>query len=446
MVIFLCLAWTELHGIFAIILAAILVLETVITLWDFVEEDMTRKLPWTERINHTLLTLNYGAILVLAAPVLWQWSGHKSAVLPVSYGWWSAIATVAAIGVGIFSARDLLAAARSERLARGNPADLVKSLPPRRHVLVTGGTGFVGNRLVNALVTAGHFVTVLTRDPRKADTLCHPVRVITNLDMIHDRDRVDAIVNLAGEPIANGLWTKQKRDRIITSRIGMTEAVRALVGRLEHKPECVISGSAIGWYGLRGDEVLTESGAPSPCFTHDVCDRWERAAQKMADDNVRVVTLRMGIVLGVDGGMLARLLTPFEFGGGAVLGSGRQWMSWIELDDLVRAIAYVMADKNLEGAVNATAPEPARNADFTRLLAGALHRPAFLRIPARLLARLLGDMARETMLASQRVVPERLLDKGFKFRHPEMAAMLKEITGARDGAGTGARHNVQSAM
>jgi len=434
-VIFLCFGWLEPHGAFTITLAAILAAEVLITLWDFVEEDLTRKLPWTERINHTLLALNYGAILALAAPYLWQWSFLPTALLPVNYGWWSVLATVSALGVGLFSARDLLAAARSERLGRGDPAALVAGLPARRNILITGGTGFVGRRLVEALVQAGHFVTVLTRDPRNAEGLTHPVRVISSLDRIDNADRLDAIVNLAGEPIANGLWTAGKRARIVGSRVAMTEALHALVKRLEKKPACLVSGSAIGWYGLRGDEILTEEAGSAPAFVHEVCDRWERAAMKIAGENVRVVCLRIGLVFGVEGGMLARLLTPFEFGGGAAMGAGRQWMSWIERDDLVRVIARALSDGSLEGPVNATAPEPVRNAEFTRALAAALNRPAVLRIPAQVLSGALGDMGRETMLGSQRVLPSKLLACGFTFHHPHLAPMLRQITGARNAAG-----------
>lgn len=429
--IFLCFGWFEPHGFLAIMLAAILAAEVLITLWDFVEEDLTRKLPWTERINHTLLALNYGAILALFVPVLWTWSFLPAALVPVHYGWWSVLATVSALGVGLFSARDLLAAERSDRLSKGDPAALVAGLAPRRHILVTGGTGFIGQRLVEALVQGGHFVTVLTRDPRKADCLSHPVRVISSLEQIHDAERVDAIVNLAGDPVANGLWTERKRARIIESRVATTEDVHALVERLEQKPACLINGSAIGWYGLRGDETLSETTAPGPAFVHDVCARWEQAAANIADEGVRVVCLRIGLVFGVEGGMLARLLTPFEFGGGCQLGDGRQWMSWIERDDLIRVIARTIADDGLQGAVNATAPVPVRNADFTRALAEALHRPAVLKAPAWFLSALLGDMGRETMLSGQRVVPEKLLKAGFEFRHPEIAPTLRKITGAK---------------
>jgi uncharacterized protein len=445
-VIFLWFGWLEPHGVFTVMLAVILAVEVLITLWDFVEEDMTRKLPWTERINHTLLALNYGAILALAAPYLWQWSFLPSALIPVSYGWWSVMATLATLGVGLFSARDMLAAARSDRLDRGNPADLVASLPPRQHILITGGTGFLGQRLVQALVEANHLVTVLTRDPRNAEGLVQPVRVIKNLDQVHNEDRVDVIVNLAGDPVANGFWTVKKRARIIKSRVDMTEALHTLIKRLDRKPKCLINGSAIGWYGLRGDEVRTEDATSAPAFVHDVCDKWEQSAMKIAKENVRVVILRTGLVLGVDGGMLARLLTPFEFGGGGVMGSGQQWMSWIEHDDMVRVIARSIADDTIQGFVNAVAPEPVRNVEFTLALAQALHRPAVLRFPAWLLSGGLGDMGRETMLRGQRVVPSRLMKHGFVFRHPELAPMLREITGAKSGIESDLKQEIRSAV
>ncbi len=433
MVIFLCFAWSEPHGAFAIALFVLLGMEVLITLWDFVEEDLTRKLPGTERINHTLLALNYGAILALAAPYLWDWAFLPTAITLVSYGWWSIMATLSAIGVGLFSLRDLLAASRSDRLGGANPASLVKDLAPRQHILITGGTGFIGQHLVKALVAAGHFVTVLTRDPRKVDRLTHPVRIITDLGQIHTDEQFDAIINLAGDPVANGLWTAKKRAKIVSSRIAVTNALHTLIDRLQYKPGCLINGSAIGWYGLHDDTVLSEDAAHNPTFVHDICAAWERSANNIANSGMRVVILRIGLVFGVDGGILARLLTPFEFGGGGILGTGRQWMSWIGHDDMIRVIAYAIAHADISGAVNATAPTPVRNADFTRALAQALHRPAVLRFPGWLLAMVLGDMGRETMLEGQRVVPARLMDHGFVFRNPELAPMLRAITGAKEG-------------
>lgn len=433
-VIFLCFAWLEPHGIYTILLTTILTVEVLITLWDFVEEDMTRKLPGTERINHTLLALNYGAILTLAAPYLWTWAHLPSALIPVNYGWWSVMATASALGVAVFSARDLLAASRSDRLDRGNPAALVADLKPHQHILITGGTGFIGARLVAALVGAHHHVTVLTRDLRKADALTHPVRVISDLDLIADDDHFDVIINLAGDAIAGGLWTAKKRARIVASRVEMTKALSVLIQRLSHKPDCLINGSAVGWYGPQedgDDTILTEEAPARPAFTHDVCASWEQATAPIAAQGVRVVILRIGLVLGVNGGVLAKLLTPFEFGAGGIMGHGRQWMSWIEQDDLIRVIAFAIKEKDLSGPLNAVAPNAVRNDTFSRALAAALHRPLLLRFPEKLLAGALGDMARETMLTGQRVTPARLNAAGFVFNHENMALMLQRITGAR---------------
>lgn len=428
-VIFLCFAWGQPQGVWTMILGGILLVEVLITLWDFVEEDMTRKLPATERVLHTLLALNYGAILAFAAPLLWQWALMPTAFVTVNYGWWSVLLTLSSAGVAVFAARDLLAANRCDRLESGDPARLVAGLPPRQSVLITGGTGFIGQRLVQALVADGHQVTVLTRDLRKVDLLAQPVRLIDSLELIHDDDRFDAVVNLAGDGVATGLWTAKKRTRIIASRVDMTKALDALIGRLTVKPGVVVNGSAVGYYGLHGDNILAEDAAPNPAFVHDVCREWESAAAPITRHGVRLVILRIGLVLGVDGGMLAKLLTPFEFGFGGCMGDGQQWMPWIGHDDMIRVIAFAMAS-DLEGPVNATAPIPVRNATFTADLAAALHRPVILRFPAWLLG-LLGDMGRETMLRGQRVVPVKLLDAGFRFEHDTLGPMLAQITGSR---------------
>ncbi|MEM6663271.1 MAG: TIGR01777 family oxidoreductase [Pseudomonadota bacterium] len=426
--IFLAFGWFQPQGVFTWILATILAVEVLITLWDFVEEDMTRALPATERVNHTLLALNYGAILALAGPVLWDWALLPGAMIPVSYGWWSVMATGAAIGVAIFGVRDLFAAARSTRLGGGDPAALVADLPPNQRVLITGGTGFIGTRLVTALVAGGHDVTVLTRDPDGAE-LPHPVRLIDSLDLIQDEEVFDLVVNLAGEGIATGLWTVRKRAQIIESRMQATQELAALIDRLETKPSCMITGSAIGWYGLTGDEPLAEGAASSPCFLHDVCAAWETAAEPIEASGVRVVKLRLGLVLGIEGGLLAKLLMPFEFGAGFVLGRGRQWMSWIALDDVIRTIAFAAVTPGLDGPINAVAPGAVRNVDFSRTLAATLRRPLLLRIPSWALSGLLGSLGRETMLSGQRVLPEKFAAHGFVFMHEELAPLLSKITG-----------------
>jgi uncharacterized protein (TIGR01777 family) len=427
--LFLLLGWTETHGILAMLMIAVLAAEVVITLMDFVEEDMSRKLPASERINHTLLALNYGAILALLVPALTGWASLATALVPVSYGAWSVVATLAAIGVALFGLRDLAAAARAHRLVPAKAGDLMAALPDRQTVLVTGATGFIGRRLVAALAAAGHQPIVLARDHAKAALLAPAFRRVTSLDQLPSDTRIDAIVNLAGEPIAERPWTAPRRRRLLASRLRVTRAVVRLIARLERKPAVLVSGSAIGWYGLWQDEQLTEFDGGKACFTHRLCAAWERAALGAARHGVRVVRLRIGLVLGTDGGVLSRLLTPFEFGLGGRIGHGRQWMSWIERDDLVRLIAHVIATPSLTGAVNATAPEPVTNATFTRTLARALGRPALLPVPAVLLRRLAGDLADELLIGGQRVLPDKAEASGFTFRHPTLAAALPAMLG-----------------
>jgi uncharacterized protein len=420
------LGWFELHGVWALALLAVLAVEVVITLMDFVEEDLTRALPATERINHTLLALNYGAILVLLVPMLLEWSREPVAIKPVWHGFWSVFMAISAAAVLISCLRDFFAARRAKHLIPGRAAELVAVLPERQHVLVTGATGFIGSRLVEGLTSAGHQVTVLVRDPGKAAAFTPSFRIITSLDQIAGGERIDTIVNLAGEPIANAPWTLRKRRLILRSRLKMTRNVVRLIGRLDKTPSLLISGSAIGWYGLWQDEALTEFDGGKACFSHRLCDAWERMAMRAQAHGTRVVRLRIGLVLGTEGGMLSRMLTPFEVGLGGPLGSGAQWMSWIERDDLIRMIAHVVVTPKLNGAVNATAPVPVRNAEFTRELGRAFRRPAFMPMPAFVL-RLLGDLADELLLGGQQVLPDKALASGFKFRHETLRSALNAV-------------------
>ena len=427
--LFLCLAWTQPQGLLALAVMAVLLAEVAITLWDFVEEDRSRKLPETERVLHTLLALNYGAILVLLLPLLAGWATLPSGLAFVAHGWMSGFLTLAAAGVTLFGLRDFAAARRLQRLTAADPLDLVPPSTAPKHVLVTGGTGFVGCRLVAALIAAGHDVTVMTRDPKKATGLPTPLRVITDFSEFGDDLPLDTIINLAGEPIANGLWTRAKKHRIVASRVGTTRRLVDWLGTRQ-KPAVLISASAVGWYGLRGDEVLTESDTAQVCFTQEVCVRWEQEARKAERLGLRVVRLRIGLVLGREGGLLASMLMPFEFGLGGRLGDGRQWMSWIARDDLVRLMLHALENEKLEGAVNATAPSPVRNADFTRALAQALRRPAVAVLPAWLLRLGAGDFARELLLGGQRAVPAKAEASGFVFRFPTLQAALNDVVGA----------------
>jgi uncharacterized protein (TIGR01777 family) len=425
--LFLTLGWLEVHGIWAMLVIAVLVVEVVVTLMDFVEEDMSRKLPASERINHTLLALNYGAILVLLLPVLIEWAARPSAFQSADHGPWSILATISAIGVGICGVRDFAASKRLARLHSAPVAGLASGLPGRQTILVTGATGFIGSRLVAGLTDAGHQVIALVRNPAKAEILHPPIALITSLDQLPADAKIDAIVNLAGEPIGNGLWTEAKRRRILDSRTGMTNDVVRLIARLERRPAVLVNGSAIGWYGLWQDQPLTESAKAHACFSHELCDAWEKAASRAAEHGVRTVYLRIGLVVGTEGGLLTRMLTPFEYGLGGPMGSGQQWMSWIERDDLIRLIVHAIAKPDISGPINATAPIPVRNMKFTEELGRRLGRPAVFRVPAALLRHVAGDFADELLLGGQRVIPNKALSSGFVFRHETLRSALEAI-------------------
>lgn len=427
--IFIVLGCFEVYGALAYILMAVLAIEVVITLMDFVEEDMSRRLPATERINHTLLALNYGAILVLALPVLLAWAQKETGFTPTNYGLRTYLALLSSLGVAVFGLRDLLAAFRSDRLVPGPAASLMAAMPPRQHVLVTGATGFIGKRLCEALSAAGHDVTTLVRNPKLAGELSVPIEIITSLDQIGADRKFDAIINLAGAPLAAGRWSDAKKRALIESRLNVTKAILNLVKRLDHKPEVLINGSAIGWYGLRGDEELSETDGYKDCFSHELTSAWENCAAEATALGLRVVYLRTGLVLGTQGGAMTAMLTPFEFGLGGPMGDGKQWMSWITRDDLVRLIAHCIADPGISGPVNGTAPTPVRNGEFVAELARALHRPALFRVPGFALRLMMGDMAHELLLCGQRVVPTKALATGFKFLNPALGPAFDEILG-----------------
>jgi hypothetical protein len=429
--IFLTLGFAEPKGAFAIALIAALGLEIVITLWDFVEEDRSRRLPPSERVLHTLLALNYGAILSLLSPVLFQWAGEATAFAPVGYGWLSLMCAAAAIGTTVFGLRDLAASARLARLHSRRAGPLAAGLKAGAHVLVTGATGFIGSRLVAAMVEEGVRVTALVRDPKRAmEKLPAPIRLVTDVAQIRNDEVIDAVIHLAGEPLADGLWTEKKKARVVESRVALTGALTALMARLNKAPEVFIAASAIGWYGMSGDAPLTE--ADSACdrsFSHESCAAVEEAARGAEILGVRVVRLRIGLVLDPDGGLLARMLLPFEFGAGAPFGNGRQMMSWISRDDLVRLIVYAIRNPALTGAVNAVAPNAVSNNEFSKALATALGRPMLFRIPAVPLRLIAGQFAEELLLGGQNVKPAKALAVGFVFADADLDKALGAMVG-----------------
>jgi uncharacterized protein (TIGR01777 family) len=269
-------------------------------------------------------------------------------------------------------------------------------------IAVTGATGFIGRQLMASLGAEARAVS--SRG---------------NLDAVAG---VDAVVHLAGEPVSQR-WTKEVREKIRSSRV---EGTRRLVDAMRaNPPRVLVSASAVGYYGSRGDEELTESSAPADDFLAEACRGWEREALKAEGFGVRVVCLRNGLVLG-DGGALGKMLLPFKLGVGGKIGDGKQWMSWIHIADTVALIEFAISSSNLRGPVNATAPNPVTNSEFTRELAAALHRPAILPVPKFALHLLFGDMA-QIIYASQRVIPEAALRAGYQFRFPRLGGALLDI-------------------
>lgn len=293
-------------------------------------------------------------------------------------------------------------------------------------ILVTGGTGFIGQRLCSALATRGHELWVLSRSPwRAAKSLPGSVRVVESLDQVPDDLLLDAIVNLAGESIAGARWTAKRKQILLDSRVGVTEALYALVQRLKARPRILVSASAVGFYGNAGNAELTESSsAVRRDFSYLLCEAWEQAARKFSGLGMRVCILRIGVVLSHHGGMLKQLLPLYRKGLGVLLGDGSQWFSWIHLEDLVELIIRCLDTQSAEGIYNAVAPGPVTFRRFHTGLASTCRRPALLRVPGRPLAMLLGEVS-DIMLGGQRVTPARLEREGFRFRYPDIDSALR---------------------
>ena len=293
-------------------------------------------------------------------------------------------------------------------------------------IAVTGATGLIGSALVELLLAHGHTVRRFvrsTRDARDGDVVWDAARSELPPGALHG---VDAVVNLAGAPIAQR-WTAERKHDIRASRVLGTDKLARAIAAMEQKPRVLLTGSAVGYYGDRGDEVLTESSAPGHDFLAGVCVAWEQPATPAAEAGVRVVLLRTGVVLSKDGGALAKLLPPFRLGMGGPLGTGEQWMSWIALEDHLRAIEHCLFVDTVRGAVNLVAPNPVRNSHFATTLGRVLARPALVPVPAFALALMYGEMARETLLASQRALPDALAATGVDFRQPTLEGALRTM-------------------
>lgn len=296
-------------------------------------------------------------------------------------------------------------------------------------LLITGGSGFIGRKLISHLRNH-HRITVLTRNPSRAlHRIGFDIHTLSSFDDLPDLNGFDAVINLAGEPIAKR-WSERQKMRITRSRWQTTEALVRLWQSSSKPPKILISGSAVGYYGRQDDTPIDESHQPvHDEFSHQICRQWEALALQLANQ-ARVCILRTGIVLGNGGGALARMLPPFRLGLGGPLGDGRQYMSWIHIDDMVKAIRFLLERDDQEGIFNLTAPNPVTNAEFTAALGRALKRPAEIRMPAALLRLLFGEMA-ELLLYGQRVMPSRLQKAGFHFSYPHLDDALVQIANSK---------------
>ncbi|WP_336768609.1 TIGR01777 family oxidoreductase [Pantoea endophytica] len=295
------------------------------------------------------------------------------------------------------------------------------------HLLITGGTGLIGRHLIPRLLQLGHQVSVVTRDVAAArEKLDASVALWSGINQQTDLNGIDGVINLAGEPIADKRWTEQQKQRLCESRWQITEQLVSLINASSKPPQFLISGSATGFYGDTGDLVLTEEDPGQDEFTHTLCARWEQLALTAQSDRTRVCLLRTGVVLAKEGGALSKMKLPFKLGVGGPIGSGKQYLPWIHIDDLVNALLWLIDHSELRGPFNMVAPYAVRNEQFAATLGHVMHRPAFMRTPASAIKLMMGESA-VLVLGGQHVLPKRLEESGFGFRWYDLEEALRDV-------------------
>ncbi|MGJ3352928.1 TIGR01777 family oxidoreductase [Providencia sp. Je.9.19] len=294
-------------------------------------------------------------------------------------------------------------------------------------ILITGGTGLIGTQLVQELVSRSHKITVLSRSPQKVYSLfCKAVECWTSLGDKKNLNDFDAIINLAGEPIAEKRWTDEQKKILCDSRWKITQQLTELINASETPPAVFLSGSAVGYYGDQGQSVITEFDQPHDEFTHQLAQHWEALAQNAQSSATRVCLMRTGLVLSPKGGVLEKVLPIFKMAAGGPIGHGKQFMPWIHIDDMVRAICFLLDTPELSGPFNMTAPYPVHNDQFAAILGDIINRPAFVRTPAFVIKTMLGESA-ALVLGGQQAIPKRLEDAGFEFKFVELKEALTDL-------------------
>jgi uncharacterized protein (TIGR01777 family) len=292
-------------------------------------------------------------------------------------------------------------------------------------ILITGASGLIGTALQKSFKENGYEMILAGRKPStEPDYITWDSEKGFAADDLKKLEGLDAIIHLAGEPIGDWRWTDDKKKRIRDSRVNGTRTIIEAISKLKTKPKALLSMSGVGYYGDRGDEILNERGGVGDTFLAEICRDWEAEARKAENYGVRVVLMRNGVVLSKDGGALATMMTPFSLGLGGVAGSGKQWLSWLSLDDMVGVTNFVLENESIEGAVNVVSPNPVTNEEFTKTLGEAIHRPTFLPLPQFAVNLIMGEMGDALLLDSARAVPKKLEDAGYEFKYPLLKPAL----------------------
>ena len=301
-------------------------------------------------------------------------------------------------------------------------------------VLITGSSGLIVSALTESLEANGHEVIRLLR--KKLDDKSPAWDPENSVIDLGDVTGIDAVIHLAGENIAAGRWNAQKKERILSTRVKGTKLLAEFFAASDHKPRIIISASAVGIYGDRGEELVDETSEPGNGFLAGVCKQWEQATTPAVDAGIRVANVRFGMILSTSGGALKKMLGPFRMGLGGIIGNGKQYVSWVSIDDVVEMIQYIIMNDSMRGPINLVSPNAVSNREFTKTLGRVLHRPTIFPVPAFAARIAFGEMANELLLTSTRVQPTKLMDSDYKFRHAELGEALKHLLKKPDGIST----------
>jgi len=436
-VLFIGLSSWQWSGAWSLVLLGLFGVEIILTLWDFVIEDKTRLLPASERVTHTVLAINGGAFIALLVINTPDWFAVATALTWQPHGYLSMFLAACGIGVGLSGLRDALAAYKLGKVDEQDGFDMnINFGKEAKNFLVTGATGFIGQQLIAALLADGQHVTILTRNVKQAAwKFDGKVKCISNMQELALSHHIDVIINLAGARILGWRWSSKRKAVLRNSRVNTTEAIVSWIANAENKPDLLLSASAIGYYGIQeqGDDTeLTEDSPSQSIFMSTLCQEWEASAQAAVEKGVDVACMRFGLVLGKEGA-LPMLMLPIKLGLGGSLGSGKQWLSWIHVDDLIRAMAHLINDKeknenntNQSAIYNFTAPEAVTQKRFSQIAAKIIHRPCFFPTPGWPMRLVLGEQS-DLLLEGQRVAPTRLLKNGFGFSYPTLKQALESL-------------------